>query len=358
MLPFDLIIEILTHLPLATLLRFRSVCKSWNSLITGDLSFALNHLHATSRRRVIFTRLADPYFTDYSLPYAFTSTSASIPAATTRLFPSAAPGSHFHHSIVGSCNGLLCLFTVSRNLLLWNPSTGKFRNLPSLEDQRFSVVTSGFGYDHVSRSYKVVVVLYIKNHEFDSRVHTLGSDSWRRIQHFPLSSTACCPGKFVGGTLNWLDKNRFVVSLNLALEFYQQISLPDLGGNNADEFELTLEVFKNSLCVLSCCSHFIDVWIMKDYGIAESWTKLLCVPDLIYYPEFLGFDFNVPRSTRAICISDEDDEILLELWLDMEQKFVVYNFRDDSFRPAGIEKFGGRVAAEVYVESLISPCLL
>ncbi|KAL4342848.1 hypothetical protein HN51_061157 [Arachis hypogaea] len=353
MLPFDLIIEILTRLPLTTLLRFRSVCKSWNSLIT-DPSFALNHLHASSPRRLIFTRLADPYFTDYSLSSAFTSTSA----ATTRLFPSAVPGSHFHHSIVGSCNGLLCLLTVSRNLLLWNPSTGKFRNLPSLEDQRFSVVTSGFGYDHVTHSYKVVVVLYIKNHEFDSRVHTLGSDSWRRIQHFPLSSTACCPGRFVSGMLNWLDKNRFIVSLDLALESYRRISLPDFGGNNTDEFELTLEVFKNSLCVLSCCSHFTDVWIMKDYGIAESWTKLLCVPDLIYYPEFLGFDFNVPRATRAICISDEDDEILLELWLDMEQKFVVYNFSDDSFRPAGIEKFDSRVSSEVYVESLISPCLL
>ncbi|XLR51336.1 hypothetical protein HN51_002076 [Arachis hypogaea] len=120
------------------------------------------------------------------------------------------------------------------------------RNLSSLEDQCFSVVTSGF----------------------DSRVHTLGSDSWRRIQHIPLSSTACCPGRFVSGMLNWLDKNRFIVSLDLALESYRRISLPDFGGNNSDEFELTLEVFKNSLCVLSCCSHFIDVWIMKDCGIA------------------------------------------------------------------------------------------
>ncbi|XLT71738.1 hypothetical protein HN873_028164 [Arachis hypogaea] len=187
------------------------------------------------------------------------------------------------------------------------PPPPKFRNLPSLEDQRFSVVISGFGYDHVTHSYKMVVVLYIKNHEFDSRVHTLRSDSWRRIQHFPLSSTACCHGRFVSGMLN---------------------------------------------------CHFTDVLIMKDYGIAESWTKLLCVPDLIYYPEFLGFDFNVPRATRAICISDKNDEILLELWLDMEQKFIVYNFSDDSFRPAGIEKFGGRVTSEVYVESLISPCLL
>ncbi|KAL1299127.1 uncharacterized protein LOC110265686 isoform X2 [Arachis ipaensis] len=99
--------------------------------------------------------------------------------------------------------------------------------------------------------------------------------------------------------LNWLDKNRFIVSLDLALESYRRISL-------------------------------------SDFGELQSWTKLLCVPDLIYYPEFLGFDFNVPRATRAICISDEDDEILLELWLDMEQKFVVY-----------IEKFGGRVASEV-----------
>ncbi|RYR40474.1 hypothetical protein Ahy_A09g046230 [Arachis hypogaea] len=209
--------EILTRLPLTTLLRFCSVCKSWNSLIT-DPSFALNHLHATSFHRLIFTRLADPYFTDYSLSSAFTSTSATV----TRLFPSAVPDSHFHHSIVGSW------------FILWD------------------------------------------------LIHGEG----------------------------------FSTFLSAAL----RVVMED--------------------------SHFTDVLIMKDYGIAESWTKLLCVPDLIYYPEFLGFDFNVPRATRAICISDKNDEILLELWLDMEQKFIVYNFSDDSFRPAGIEKFGGRVTSE------------
>ncbi|RYR62282.1 hypothetical protein Ahy_A04g019738 isoform A [Arachis hypogaea] len=102
----------------------------------------------------------------------------------------------------------------------------------------------------------------------DTETLNLCTSNLRRIQHFPLSSTAYCRGRFVSGMLNWLDNNRFIVSLDLALESYQQISLPDFGSNNSDEFELTLEVFKNSLCVLSCYNHFTYVWIMKDYGIA------------------------------------------------------------------------------------------
>ncbi|MCI32976.1 F-box/kelch-repeat protein, partial [Trifolium medium] len=47
-LPFDLIIEILSRLPVKLLLQFRCVCKSWKSLIS-DPKFAKKHLsHSTT----------------------------------------------------------------------------------------------------------------------------------------------------------------------------------------------------------------------------------------------------------------------------------------------------------------------
>jgi hypothetical protein len=42
-LPHDLIFQILLHLPVESLMRFTSVCKTWHGTITGDRCFQLEH---------------------------------------------------------------------------------------------------------------------------------------------------------------------------------------------------------------------------------------------------------------------------------------------------------------------------
>jgi hypothetical protein len=84
------------------------------------------------------------------------------------------------------------------------------------------------------------------------------------------------------------------------------------------------------------------VWLMKDYGVRESWIKLLTIP---YLPNPEDFSYSGPY-----CIS-ENGEVLLMFEFDL----ILYDPRDNSFRYPRIEGGKGWFDAEVYVESLVSP---
>ncbi|XVF45719.1 hypothetical protein PTKIN_Ptkin02bG0228900 [Pterospermum kingtungense] len=75
------------------------------------------------------------------------------------------PVSKFGAIVSSCCNGLLFLDDLEDNCLLWNPSTGEHKLLPSssLEAKRHPDVPlplffcSGFGFDSRSQDYKVVI---------------------------------------------------------------------------------------------------------------------------------------------------------------------------------------------------------
>ncbi|KAK7245778.1 hypothetical protein RIF29_40627 [Crotalaria pallida] len=125
-------------------------------------------------------------------------------------------------------------------------------------------------------------------------------------------------------------------------ESFHELPLPDYGEINV--LSLEVGVLKNCLGILAHSRMFSDVWLMKDYGNEESWTKLFRVP---YFE-----DANPFCNAKALCIS-EDEEVLLQY----PRKLVVYNFRSGTFKIPEIQETNGRMFVPmVYVESLISPC--
>jgi F-box interacting protein len=69
----------------------------------------------------------------------------------------------------------------------------------------------GFGYDHVTNNYKVVVVLQYYASRFEMvektevKIHTLGTNFWKSIQEFPFGGVLVQrSGVYVSGTINWL----------------------------------------------------------------------------------------------------------------------------------------------------------
>jgi F-box interacting protein len=189
----------------------------------------------------------------------------------------------------------------------------------------------GFGYDSFTNIYKVVVVLlytnrYVKKTEV--KVYTLGTDFWRSILDFPFGAFPIdYSGRFVSGRINWLasttgyEQNPFIVSLDLANESYQQFLLPDYGEVDEDNF-LTLHVLRDCLCIIF--GH--DVWIMKEYGNKESWTKLFTV-------SYMRDPSKSYVLTKAIYIFDDDHQLLLESIAHEHwgRKFIVYNSRNNTF---------------------------
>ncbi|AES93928.2 F-box and associated interaction domain protein [Medicago truncatula] len=376
-LPFDLIPEILCWLPVIFLLRFRSVCKSWNSLISSDLKFAKKqHFCMSTTRRLHFVSHAS-----YSNKYTFTSypidflnirirkrkrkrkRKERIKATNLNLtrFEYFSTGGNYAMAssdhFVGSCNGIICIANHYTGLvILCNPSIRTIKELPLFEKPSkvySNNMTFGFGYDSFRDTYKVVVGLryqiqdsngnYI--HKIEVKVHTLDTNIWKSIQDFPygVGPIDLQPGKFVSSAINWLCSDEiqlrnpsFIVSYDLGKESYQKILPPNYGG--VDVCKLwTLDVLRDCLCATSGDNVWAmkDVWIMKEYGNVGSWIKLYTIDSSKYHIE-------------AVHIF-ENDQVLVKIC--PHSKIFVYNSRNCTFKCGNFERI-----PEICVESLISSC--
>ncbi|XP_050211316.1 F-box/kelch-repeat protein At3g06240-like [Mercurialis annua] len=87
--------------------------------------------------------------------------------------------------IVGSCNGLVCLFDeIKDSLILWNPAIGEFIT-PSLRKIcTVSYDILGFGFDRKNNDYKVVRIVFPFAHKTYSaiaKIFQLSSYSWKTV---------------------------------------------------------------------------------------------------------------------------------------------------------------------------------
>ncbi|CAI8596281.1 unnamed protein product [Vicia faba] len=159
-------------------------------------------------------------------------------------------------------------------------------------------------------------------------------------------------GKHVSGTINWLAFLRghhsdplFIVSFDLDKESYQKVFLP--GEINVFNLTLTLSVLRDCLCII----YDHDVWVMKEYGIKESWSKLF---NLSYMQD----PIKTSISTKVLYIF-EDDNVLLEFSYHVHEKkkYILYDSKNGTFKNAAFRNaVMFQHTLQVCVESLISPC--
>nr|KYP46244.1 F-box/kelch-repeat protein At3g06240 family [Cajanus cajan] len=266
------------------------------------------------------------------------------------------------YRIMGSCNGLLCLLNVHKHYMaLWNPSiriTSKAFAFPTAISLYKSITYQGLGYDHVNDKYKLLVVA-IDHHETVTKLYTFGANSWKVIQNLPCRPNRL-QAKFVSGTgtLNWIartsDGGRWMIlSFDLVTETYGEVFLP---GGDADHVSIPELVFLSN-CLL--CISFFDskkdhwaVWQMKEYGVLDSWTKVMSIPHFNQgVCNWNGFTIT-PHSLVPLCIS-EDGIILFRTTF---SKWVVYNPNDGSMACLGIRAHYW-LNMHTYHQSLVSPQL-
>ncbi|GAU32665.1 hypothetical protein TSUD_218420 [Trifolium subterraneum] len=309
-LPIDLVAEILCRLPVNLLLQLRYLCKSFNSLISDD-DFAKKHLRMSTARHHLIVRsknkLGDLCLLDSPLPSVFSTSRVTLKQIKLNYPVSLNNG---HRLKVCSCDGILCMNTTSiheRSAILWNPCFRNFKILPPLEfewDYNHAPIYS-FGYDHLIDSYKIIVVSSSNwtRGKIEVGVHSLGTNDWRRIHDIPVSGWIQGSGIFVSGTINWLvfDASNIclssIVSLDLEKESYQMLPQPDSEGNVSK----SLGTLRDCLCIFhSSDSMSFDVWIMKQYGNRESWTKFYRVPPMKTRVSY----FSTPY-TKVLYMSDD-----------------------------------------------------
>ncbi|XAR70660.1 hypothetical protein NMG60_11027581 [Bertholletia excelsa] len=340
-LPEEVSADILSRLPVKSLLRFRCVSRNWCSLIDRP-DFVKLHLNRSIKAKAnLCVILRDSHL--YSVD--FDSLHGAVHAAQMDHHPLWCQD--YGTEVWGSCNGLLCISNALDTLCIWNPSTRKSRKLPyaSIEIPNLSRYCEnriyGFGYDCASDDYKVVRIVVLKGLENDSfdyevKVYSLKSNSWHRVEKFPtypnIKRTA---GVLASSALHWvvssepeLDRVGLIVAFDLKHEKFQLVPPPDFSDMN---FFMNVQNLNGFLAVVcNYCLARVDIWVMKLYGLKESWTKLISVTQ----PGVIGsFQYVSP-----IAYSKSGEEILLEkdakklLWYDLKERKV------KSVRIHGIEE--------------------
>ncbi|XP_031259307.1 F-box protein CPR1-like [Pistacia vera] len=355
----ELILEILIRLPVKSLVRFRCVSKSWCAWIDSQHFISLHLQHSINTQTNLHVILSDcENKTDhYSL--AFDEVFDEPLTKFNNVFTS-----DKGYKIVGSCNGLLCLsYSIPKNerLILWNPFTRRYKKLPTARVSKLRLSPAyryGFGYDDVSNDYKVLKLIPsygLKSYRHignEAEVYSLRLNSWKRIENFPYSEfkflrSAC----FVNGSLYWLvyfesyrmeaqdfESPWLIVAFSLEDEEFRELPLPSTSNKDDDlkylgvgeSYDFDLAVLDGCLCFLKIYdSNTVEVWVMKQYGEEEFWSRLhLLIPDSFYDLDESGF-------VKSLAYSKNGEKLLLEtqqkalIWYDLKKSDnKVYTFPD------------------------------
>ncbi|XP_057453049.1 F-box protein CPR1-like [Lotus japonicus] len=295
-LPDDLVTKILLLLPVKSLLRSKSVCKSWRSLISNP-HFAKSHfdLAATEpTHRVLLCTKINSHSAIESLDLDAPLTDNSSVARLNLKVPN-----FYSFDTLGSCRGFILLADLENHVfIVWNPSTGVRVKIPLsvafLYDPHSPTVTrnlisasfttligKGIGYDESRDDYLIVLM-------------GLDKYSCLRIEAFSLKMNAsyCICGIGVGydklgrddynysfglffnQSLHWLVMSKarqvpVVLAFNLIDRRLSEILLP------AESLALSPQFLNIMGGWLSLCFEGYDetkIWVMKEYNVHSSWT--------------------------------------------------------------------------------------
>ncbi|XP_024005315.1 F-box protein CPR1 [Eutrema salsugineum] len=364
-IPMDIITDLFLRLPASTLVRFRVLSKPCFSLIDSPdfIASHLNHTLQTGDHLMILLRGPRLLCTvDIDAPDKVSDVEHPLKAGgLTEVF--------------GSCNGLIGLSNSPTDIALFNPSTRQTHRLPAeIVDFPEGSTTRGYvfyglGYDSVSEDYKVVRMIQCKGGKADElvfgfpyeiKVFSLKKNSWKRIKRVLPAIQLLFYfyyhllyrrgyGVLACNSLHWVLPRRpgliafnTIIRFDLASEEFEILDFPEsLAHENID-----IGVLDGCLCLM--CNHefsYVDVWIMKEYKVEGSWSKLFRVPK----PKSVeSFDF-----MRPLLYSKDRDKVLLEI---NNAKLVWFDLASKRFRKLRIKDCDSSYSVELLVSSLVLGC--
>uniref|UniRef100_A0A5B7BNK8 F-box domain-containing protein n=1 Tax=Davidia involucrata TaxID=16924 RepID=A0A5B7BNK8_DAVIN len=387
-LPREVLVDIISRLPVKSLLRFRCVSKSWCSLIESP-NFIATHLNQSiinNNNNNNNTHLLIRHFSVNTRKehYSLRLDTETLDECVELKCPFKTRSGNFFR-VVGSCNGLICLsddhFGYTYSLIIWNPVTRRSVTLPK-PGICFDVCgpymgALGFGFDPQTNDYKVVRLSFLQNKmgSWDTsagprsllfggeggyiappevEVFALSTGSWKTIDsagvpHYNMIEYFWSSA-FVNGKIHWLAYNRrddcnrsyhnTIMSFDVVREVFGEVDLPrKLAGKYP--LNMTIGVFGDTLSVFQyddramskCCS----MWIMRQYGVAESWSK--------------QFNVNLQGGLGAVLGFRKNGELLLTR---RGGEVVSYNSSNKAIKNLGIcGAARDSVFVVTYLESLV-----
>ncbi|XP_004299739.1 PREDICTED: F-box protein CPR30-like [Fragaria vesca subsp. vesca] len=320
--PEEILEKILLRLPVKTLIKSTTLCKSWLSLIKTS-TFVQSHLcttidsnNQTNAHLLLLSAFShskenmcyEHHWLHWDSPEfgQYPKLSNPFPLFSDEIGP----------RVFGTCNGLVCLESYNWRIrscspaVIWNPSILKIVKFPTPPPCFTSTKylhyrkhqSHGFGYDSHSNDYKVLRVVSLSDDHSDVsrfttvvQVYSLARGSWRSLSASAVPVDLQAGGSerpdFVNGCLHMLEvrldvyyddhhqehRKRggdFIAYFNLTTEVFGEIMIPEAlrrDDCSRSRYEESLALIKdkqynpNDPANCGC-----DIWVMKEYGVAES----------------------------------------------------------------------------------------
>ncbi|XP_059630142.1 F-box protein CPR1-like [Cornus florida] len=342
-LPEDLLKDILSRLPVKDLLRLRCVSKQWCALIDSPIFIKLQlnrSLQTGTNLNLICTEYGNIFSVDLDMLEGVLKLGGSVPPLDVV-------------EVDYPINPFKCEFilTEMKAVTLLNPSTKEYKILPPLpphNDENFSYdknwddeffrLFHEIMYDSVGDDYKVVRIVQFKfaSGSFSSEimVYSLRLNMWRRVYdsfyYYIYLSDACerDPCVVVNGALHLLacedplDLFNTVVGFDPVNEVFLEVEAPSVSGVSNG----TLGVLDGCLCILYAINeeYAFELWVMNDYMVKESWTKLFTV----FTVRILNLIrvHHILQCPRVLAYSKINREVIL---LQMFGKLVWYDLKEE-----------------------------
>ncbi|KAM3738971.1 hypothetical protein ACB098_09G170300 [Castanea mollissima] len=366
-LPNEILTNIFVFLPIKSIIICTSVSKAWKSLIKNP-TFISTHLHHSlnKNQNLLFFSLRSENQKEFCALH--NEDDADFTQHARFDYPFHAPDLDPHNGkyrVVGTCNGLLFLSNFFRgdySFCLWNPCVGKLLKLPS---PNFTYATHGqfnaaigFGFDPKTKDYKVVRVV-IGPKSIDLEIYTLSTGQWR-IRRTGLAPMKFFrgdpdPQTFINGALHWVafrvsDKkfHHFVLVFDLGEEVFHEILLPEFPGHTSlmcgsiSIYRSSISVYRNSIALFQTDNGLLHIWLMKEYGVVSSWTKVLSLS--LFYLDFCDARDSIQalgflRSGEVILNLDRGHLISLDLKTQETKDLRIIGYK--------------KTIVDYYVESLV-----
>ncbi|CAN6676487.1 unnamed protein product [Malus baccata var. baccata] len=378
--PEEIVAVILVRLPFKSVIKVRRVCKTWNSVIKSctfidtylrrSLLIQSEHENNSDGRHHLLLRKKNGWYGNSY--YSYYGNILSSPSGYAELIKPAIPDvikrCFSHLSMVGTCNGIICLAhdgllqDEDAPTIIWNPSVRKYVILPSpnIKKNNFKdTQTYFFGYDSLTNDYKVLRIVTVRNSLLGVEVYSLANGCWTSLS---TTATAVFPAylcsgflrkskdAFFKGAMHWVlprdrnSKEHLIVSFDFGTELFHEIVMPE--GFRKTGCPCYILRYGDSLALVQIDNggeHFVyglHLWVMKEYGAVKSWTKLDNNNVL-----FKGYRPTSPLGFNSC------DELVMKILVDGDRRAIVVDFKTGNKNAATV--LDGYSSMNPFVQSLI-----
>ncbi|KAK2648618.1 hypothetical protein Ddye_016107 [Dipteronia dyeriana] len=281
-LPREMILDILSRLPVSSLLQSKFVCKAWHNLVQDPLLVSMHFSRASRNDPCLILHSDSPIPNQlYSLELSdVIKDDMRVKKICDPVLP--------QFNVVGSCKGLLCLCDSSEENLLYvyNPFSRDYTMLPKYQEVLNQSTVYGFGFNQTTNKFKVIRAVNpsrlcalhrhkigLLSFQAEVQILTVGSPAWRALGKLPYRQIYQGPSQvLVCGRIHWTASSGsdcLIISFDFKDEQFREVQKPDCG----DWPTMDLVDFGGCLAAVSIGYSNFEIWIMKEYDVKESWIK-------------------------------------------------------------------------------------